>query len=217
MGVGKAEIESKNFKENHGSFYEAMRMMNNSHGIAFSDTQEGIIDTFQNNFIVYSANPVKTWVKVLNIIKELEAKFPSLSYVNKGVVLDYCNIVKMLMDSTDDVSKVYLMVSDKLFSKLEVIDVLAYKNLQVILNSSMIDRIVTDFWEGPYETRFFMHHSTAYLELESLYTEEQTFMNYKKKKKYKYSILKLFSKQEREQDRTPTKTYAHFFHYKLWK
>ena len=72
------------------------------------------------------------------------------------------------MEETNDIGKIYLMLTDKLFNNQEVIDIIAYKDLQIILNSSMIDRIVSDFWGGPLPTMNFMLHSTAFREIDSL-------------------------------------------------
>lgn len=72
------------------------------------------------------------------------------------------------MEEINDVGTVYLMVTEKMFNKQEVIDVIAYKDLQIILNSPMINRIVSDFWNGPVHTKNFMLYSTSFREIENL-------------------------------------------------
>ena len=46
---------------------------------------------------------------------------------------------------------VELMVRDKFYSGLEVIDLIAYMNITELLESSIMNTIVSNYWEGPYD------------------------------------------------------------------
>ena len=125
-----------------------------------------------------------------------------------------------ILDATEDMQLVYSMLTEKCFNKKEVIDIIAYCDLQIILNSEKVGRIVYNFWEGHFETEFFMNNCYAYQQCYKMFIDSKRFFGYKPKQRYIFSIENLYKRMtekefyelgEKEKLRK-----AHFFHFKRW-
>ena len=124
----------------------------------------------------------------------------------------------MIMDSTEKLPNIRSMVSEKMFNKLEPLDVLAYWNLHRILENQNLDRIVIDFWTGPYETKNFLRSATGFQILTTLCNDDITFMGYARSNRYRYSISRLWGEKPPVKKEFYNKhRKAHFFMYQLWK
>ena len=109
------------------------------------------------------------------------------------------------------------MLTEKLLDNKEIIDVISEWNLQVVLNNSNVDRIVLDFWNGPYEEENWLNKSYLFQEIESIFVSSNLFLGYSKKINYKYSIENFtnskFSKQKHMHHKIKK---SHFFHFLRW-
>jgi len=74
---------------------------------------ENRLDNFQNNFVVYSLNPVKDCVVIMYISRLLEDIHPDIKHINKGVIEKYSHLVNHIIDATQDVKEINLMLTQK--------------------------------------------------------------------------------------------------------
>jgi len=79
---------------------------------------------------------------------------------------------------------------------------------------------VYNFWEGHFETEFFMNNCYAYQQCYKMFIDSKRFFGYKPKQRYIFSIENLYKRMtekefyelgEKEKLRK-----AHFFHFKRW-
>ena len=177
-------------------------------------------DKYQNNFIVYSLSPVKDWVLIMYLWYQFEQKNEQLKHLTKEIYVKYSEIVNEILDATEDMQLVYSMLTEKCFNKKEVIDIIAYCDLQIILNSSKVGRIVDNFWEGPFETEFFMNNSYSYQQCQKIFIDSNRFFGFRPTRKYIFSIENLWKKSSEielcEMGEKKKAKKAHFFHFKRW-
>ncbi|CAI2386274.1 unnamed protein product [Moneuplotes crassus] len=177
------------------------------------------IDKYENNFIVYSSAPMKECAMIIYICKLLEGFYEQLKHPTLNVVEVYSNMVVKILDNTQALSQVYTMLTDKCFNRKEVVDILSICDLQTILNHEQVARVVTDFWDGPYEKEFFMNQSTVYREVYGMFIGRKKFLDFHPDNQYKYSIVcsckKKMSPKERKMLKSSPKK-AHFFHFNCW-
>ena len=183
-------------------------------------TRHETVDNFQNNFLVYSLSPVKDAVLIMNIIVTLEQKHQEVKYIDKHIIESYSKLVNLILDNTEDIKEVYLMLTQKCLNKQEVIEIIADCDLQIIMNHAKVDRIVSDFWNGPYETQSFLKDSSAFQEVQVLRRGNKTFLRYFRPTGYKYSISNLWKKNKKKSNLQQRKLLepqkAHFFHFERW-
>jgi hypothetical protein len=113
------------------------------------------------------------------------------------------------------------MLTDKLFNRKEVIDIIAMYDFQIILNNNKVDRIVEGFWNGPYENEWFMNSSFAFQQFSNLFNERRKFLNFNYEPGSKFSIGSIINKPLEDDivvdDNFTDKGHkAHFFHYERW-
>ena len=118
---------------------------------------------------MYSLNPIKTWAITLYIIKLLTDRFPEIKYTTNDVTYYYSTLISLILDNTEDIRHIYIMLTDKLYNHKEVIDVITEWDLQIVMNNSNVDRVVSDFWDGPYETESWLNKSYLFQELKSIF------------------------------------------------
>ena len=125
------------------------------------------------------------------IVRLLEGVHSELKHLDHNIYQKYSEIVCEIIDSTENMKEVYLLLTDKCFNRKEVIDIISSSDLQIILNNSKVGRVVSDFWTGPFETEFFMNNCMAYQQFYSMFIDGKKFLDYKPETKYKYSITRL--------------------------
>ena len=79
--------------------------------------------------------------------------------MNQDALQAYSKFVFIIFDNTRSIKEIQSMLIDKYYNKKEVIDLIAEGDMQIILNHPKVDRIVSDFWEGPYEKHSFLSGS----------------------------------------------------------
>ena len=181
---------------------------------------QNYLDSFQNNSIVYSLNPVKDCVIIMYIWKLLENTHSDIKHINKGVIEKYSHLVNHIIDSTDDVKEVYLMLTQKWFNRKEVINLISYCDFQIILNNQNIGRIVNAFWEGPFETEFFMQSSYTFQKLKKVFVSSNDFLDFTPKTGYKFSVDWLVNRENptvvNNIPKSKTPNNGHFFNMLVW-
>ena len=150
------------------------------------------IDKLENNFLIYSTSPVKDWVLIMYVWKQLEEVHLDLAYLDHLIYEKYSKLVNKIIDATESMKDVYSLLTDKCFNKKEVIDIISSSDLQIILNNSKVGRVVSDFWTGPFETEFFMNSCMVYQEFYHMFIGGKKFLDYKPQTKYRYSISNLW-------------------------
>ena len=106
-------------------------------------------------------------------VNKLEETHKQIEYINQEVIKKYCDIAVKILDETEDPKQILYMLTEKCFNRKEIIDIMSESDLQVILNNSKVERVVNDFWEGPYETQFFMNSSFAYSQVASMFIDSK--------------------------------------------
>ena len=152
------------------------------------------IDEFGKNFVVYSQNPIKICAIHVYIIKLLWLRFSEIEYITSELKYYYSTLISLVLDNTEDIRHTYFMLTDKLLNNKEVIDVIAEWNLQIVMNNSNVDRVVQDFWDGPYESELWLNKSFLFAEISSLFDNNNSFLGFSKHREYWYSFLKLMHK-----------------------
>ena len=65
------------------------------------------------------------------------------------------------------------MVKDKFYSGLEVIDLIAYMNITELLQSDIMNTIVSNYWEGPYEKQNVWEMCSGFQLLSKVYNDTE--------------------------------------------
>ncbi|CAI2359412.1 unnamed protein product [Moneuplotes crassus] len=181
------------------------------------NSEEARFDRFENNFATYSLSPVKDCILVMFICSKLGDIHNETRHINQDVIQKYSGLVNELLDGVEDMNKVYSILTCKCFNKMEVINIISQRSFQTVLNNSKVVRIVNDFWEGPFETEFFMSNSFAYQKIRMLFTGSRRFLGYRPENNYEFSIENLWKKSPKK--RAIKKSHfkkAHFFHFERW-
>ena len=103
----------------------------------------------------------------------MEKYHKQIENLNQEVIDKYCKIAVRILDETEDNKQVLHMLTEKWFNRKEVIEIMSEADLQIILNDTKVDRVVNDFWEGPYETQFFMNSSFAYSQVAAMFIDSK--------------------------------------------
>ena len=75
------------------------------------------INSFHKNIWVYTVSPVKTWTMILDIIKNLYSKYREIEYIAKDVVFYYSSFISMVLDETESIRHVYMILIEKSLNK----------------------------------------------------------------------------------------------------
>ncbi|CAI2371659.1 unnamed protein product [Moneuplotes crassus] len=181
-----------------------------------------VCDEFQNNFLVYSQTPIKECVLIMFICYKLKSSYKELHKGYQELEDKYSQIVNLLLDATEDISQVELILTAKCFNRKEVIDLISECDFQLVLNNDKVSRVVTDFWKGPYETEFFMNNCYAYAQIRELFIDSKKFFGYKPAGEYAFSIDRLWRQKSQkkifeENEKSKNKArYANNFQFEQW-
>ena len=111
---------------------------------------------------VFSNSPVKDAVFILYLIFKFSKKYRQLNLISQNLVEKYSKFVCNILDNTESVKEAHKILTQKTMNKLEVVDLIAYGNMQIILGNSRLERVVSDFWSGPYESESFLNYSSTF-------------------------------------------------------
>ena len=125
----------------------------------------------------------------------------------------YAKVANLIIDNCSDLKQAKNMLQDRCLNGYDVIDVVAYGDLQSILDNNTVSIIINDMWKGPYNRKHFMEVSTGYQILMTNLSKRKTFYGYVPNKAS--SVLQKvrsfdFSSRHNQ-------NYAHFFKYEVWK
>ena len=200
----------------YGIIDDSFVMIQNMKSRTLNDSK---LDNFHKNFTVFSLNPIKEWVMVLNILMLLRYKFTEIKYITNDLINLYSNTVDKILNSTEDIRQINRMLTEELLNTKEVIDVISECDLQIILNNPSVSRIVQNFWDGPYESESILNKSSIFNEIHTKLTQDKKILNQDKIEEYKYSIAKIKTTKmlEKKEDIMPCKLQkSHFFHFQRW-
>ena len=139
--------------------------------------------------------------------------------MNQDALQAYSKFVYIIFDNTRSIKEIQSMLIDKYYNKKEVIDLIAEGDMQIILNHPKVDRIVSDFWEGPYEKHSFLSGSWTFKILKDTVSPDSKFLGYEKQEDYRYGLEKLINPRQQliHNPRRLEKQKAHAFHFKQWQ
>jgi hypothetical protein len=114
------------------------------------------------NFLVYSPNPLKIIVMLLNIVISISAKHQNLKFKAQKVRSTLCDVANGIIDTSTSMNEIKDMLLDKTYSGIVVIDLIEMLNIIEILTNPMMDSIVSNMYNGPYERESVLKKSTCY-------------------------------------------------------
>ena len=163
-------------------------------------------------------NPVKIWVLTADWLNKLDKMYPNLliaETVQKAWTL--CNL---FIDDTNSIDEVDMMLKDRWYNGLKVIDVIGYSKIDQLMENKKVWIFITNIWIGPYERSYVTSMSTNH---EILFTMNKntkfTLYNYvsdksnqllKWLKHPKKKISNLFKERNKN-------VKAHIFQFENWK
>ena len=113
-------------------------------------------------FLTVSVNPLKIIIQLVDVIAKIEKLHPMLSFKTESLKKQLLDIGNCVIEETAAGDDIEILVQDTLYNGLQVIDMIAYLNLTDLLQSPIMDNIVSQYWEGPYERTSFMNECTNY-------------------------------------------------------
>ena len=148
---------------------------------------------------------------IVYILRQLDKIYDDLS--PEATLEQYAKVANLIIDNCSDLKQAKNMLQDRCLNGYDVIDVVAYGDLQSILDNNTVSIIINDMWKGPYNRKHFMEVSTGYQILMTNLSKRKTFYGYVPNKAS--SVLQKvrsfdFSSRHNQ-------NYAHFFKYEVWK
>ena len=144
--------------------------------------------SLHNHFLVWNDNPVKICILVLYIMKKLNKLFELDNFVISrgasedttvaGVAEKYSKLANLIIANCDSTMEVDQIFRDKCLNGYEVIDLLAYEELDSILANPVVGLIINDFWKGPFYRSTFLSSSTCYQILSTNVVKFKPFYGY---------------------------------------
>ena len=123
---------------------------------------EDICDDPNINFLVYCPNPLKIIAMLLNITIFLSEKHLNLKFKAQKVRSSLCDIANGIIDTCNSMNEIKDMLLDKTYTKIEIIDIIENLDLIEILQNPMVDSIVSNMYNGPFEREAIFKKSTWY-------------------------------------------------------
>jgi hypothetical protein len=99
---------------------------------------------------------------IINTIQTISDTFPMLVFKTQELKATILLIGNAIIEETAAGDDIMLMVEDKLYNQLTVVDMIAYLDITELLQSPVMDNIVSSYWEGPYEKKYFFNDSTMF-------------------------------------------------------
>jgi hypothetical protein len=81
----------------------------------------------------------------------LKIDLNSIKLDTDGVKVSYYKLINLLLEKIEEVRVVEDILNDECYSRHQVIDLIAYRDLIPVLYNSKVNSVITDFWRGPYE------------------------------------------------------------------
>ena len=129
-----------------------------------------IMDEPKENFLVYWSNPLRIVLMLLNISLHICAKHQNLIFKAKRFRSTLWDIANAVIESSSNISEVEDMLTDRNYSGIQVIDMIAFLDIIEILQNPMLDSIISNMYNGPYQREIFLRKSVWYKVI-----EEQTY------------------------------------------
>lgn len=126
-------------------------------------------DKISQSFLTYCVNPLKIIVMIINTIQTISDTFPMLVFKTQELKATILLIGNAIIEETAAGDDIMLMVEDKLYNQLTVVDMIAYLDITELLQSPVMDNIVSSYWEGPYEKKYFFNDSTMFQTIKTVY------------------------------------------------
>jgi hypothetical protein len=153
-----------------------------------------------NNF----SNPIKIFVLIAEILYRIKSKFPSLDSNIQRIIqkcLDYSESIQVLIEDDSVFRELFL---ERDLTKRSVLDIISQNNFLILLKNKLIEKIVDDLWNGPYDIQ------GSFLEVSSQYRSLTANTDSKDYDIYTKERLNLLSKK--------TKSFkSNFTHFKVWQ
>ena len=121
-----------------------------------------LIDNPKTNFLVYTSNPLKIIIMLLNIVIHLSNKHQNLRFKAQKVRSSLCDIANSIINNSSNMKEVEDMLLDKTYTGIEIIDFIEILDVIEILQNSMVDGIISNMYLGPYERESVLKKSTCY-------------------------------------------------------
>jgi hypothetical protein len=115
-------------------------------------------------------NPLKTIIMLFMQLKIIKKKFSMIQFKVAIIWEKLMKIGLLIIEEQRTGEDVERMIEDKLYGGLQVIDVIAWENLTELLNTPIMDNIISSHWEGPYEKESILETSTTYKIIMNLFT-----------------------------------------------
>jgi len=179
------------------------------------------VNQLRNNFIVYSNNPLKTCVIIMNISLRLKARYVNLDKGIERMLSRYIELFTILCNSWGDLYKITKALEDKMYNGQMVIDVITQNNLIQLLKIPKVSLMVSEIWEGKYELESFMNCSLNYQIFKSIILRQKNMIGYDPDYVEELSIvqnlIKIKNQFTSKSSDAQKHIKGHFFMFKTWR
>lgn len=104
-----------------------------------------------DSFLVSSINPLKTIILIMHLNKSLVAKLAFIRIKVERINSQLIYLGKKIIDSMTSPRDVEIMLLDTTYHGWEVIEMISDLNLIELLECPVIDNVLSNVWQGPYE------------------------------------------------------------------
>ena len=114
----------------------------------------------QNLPLAFATNPIKLWVLIVKMLLHLNKTYPNREL--KEVCQKLCKLWSAFIANTESLEEIDLMLRDKTYSGLDVIDIIGNSGFDEMLENDKICNFINDIWIGPFDRESIMSISTTY-------------------------------------------------------
>lgn len=118
-----------------------------------------IMEQAELNFIVYLSNPIKIITVFLFLLTRLNKMYPLLKFKIEELSVILNKIAIEIMINSKNIADVKDMILDYMYNGTQIVDMLAFIDNIPILQSQIMDSVVSNMYYGPYERQFFLKNS----------------------------------------------------------
>lgn len=118
-----------------------------------------IMEQAELNFIVYLSNPIKIITVFLFLLTRLNKMYPLLKFKIEELSVILNKIAIEIMVNSKNIADVKDMILDYMYNGTQIVDMLAFIDNIPILQSQIMDSVVSNMYYGPYERQFFLKNS----------------------------------------------------------
>ena len=124
----------------------------------------------KDNFLIHTPNPLKIMIKTITIIKRLEKQFSHVRQESNSVIETLTKLTVDYIQTIKNSQTLKTFFSEPTYDGCDTLDLIASYDLTKILENEVIDTLVTQYWNGPYECMYFMNNSLKYRTLKAFFT-----------------------------------------------